>query len=106
MTWAVATIALLLLAVRPAAGAPPAAPEPADGNPRTVYFSTGDNQDVLTMPPLDSAATVEAAFAALRQRYRVERVWWRGGQDEIWGNQFVIRAENRLFWRLWQSMLL
>ena len=98
----VATIALLLLAAPPAAGAAPVAPEPADGNPRTVYFSTGDNQDVLTMPPLDSAATVEAAFAALRQRYRVDRVWWRGGQDEIWGNQFVIRAENRLFWRLWQ----
>jgi hypothetical protein len=31
----------------------------------------------------------------------VSRVWWRGGQDEIWGNQFVIRPENRLYARIW-----
>lgn len=74
--------------------------EPQDGNPRTIYFSTGDNQDLLGLP-LDSQATIEAAFEAIRKSYRVNRVWWRGGQDEVWGNQFVIREENRIYWRLW-----
>jgi len=98
----VAMTAMLVSVVSSAAGERPVAQSPVDGNARTVYFSTGDNQDVLTMPPLDSAATVEAAFEALDERYRVGRVWWRGGQDEIWGNQFVIREENRMFWRLWE----
>ena len=73
---------------------------PADGNPRTVYLSTGDNQDVLDFAPLDSPETVVAAFDALHG-YQVSRVWWRGGQDEIWGKEFLIRPENRFFARLW-----
>lgn len=72
-----------------------------DRNQRTVYFTTGDHQDLLGLP-LDSAATIEAAFDALHHRYRVSRIWWRGGQDEVWGNQFVIRPENRQFARIWQ----
>ena len=76
-------------------------PLPADGNPRTVYLSTGDNQDVLAFSPLDSSETLEKTFDALLD-YRVNRIWWRGGQDEIWGNQFVIRRENRIFWRIWE----
>ncbi|MEX1232169.1 MAG: HEAT repeat domain-containing protein [Planctomycetaceae bacterium] len=78
-----------------------AAGEPVDGNPRTVYFSTGDNQDLITFPPVDSAATIEAAFTACRENFHANRIWWRGGQDEIWGEEFVIRPENRLFARLW-----
>lgn len=77
------------------------AASPADGHPRTVYFTTGDHQDLLLLP-LDSQATIEAAFDAIHKRYQVGRVWWRGGQDEVWGNQFVIREENRPFWRLWE----
>ena len=73
---------------------------PEDSNPRTVYFTVGDNQDLLGLP-LDSAASIEATFDVLRGPYRVSRVWWRGGQDEIWGNQFVIRPENRLYARIW-----
>ena len=73
---------------------------PPDGNPRTVYLSTGDNQDVLDFAPLDSPESVRVAFDSLRG-YQVNRVWWRGGQDEIWGNEFLIRPENRLFARLW-----
>ena len=95
-----AMISMLLSPVSLAAHQP-VVPLPSDDNPRTVYLSTGDNQDVLEFAPLDSATTVEAAFDAL-ERYRVNRVWWRGGQDEIWGNQFVIREENRMFWRIWQ----
>ena len=96
-----AIIALLFSPISLAADQPPVVPLPGDGNPRTVYLSTGDNQDVLQFAPLDSATTVEAAFDALK-RYRVNRIWWRGGQDEIWGKQFVIREENRMFWRIWE----
>jgi hypothetical protein len=70
-------------------------------NPRTVYFTVGDSQDML-WTPLDSKASIEAVFAVLHDRYRVSRVWWRGGQDEIWGNQFVLREQNRYFWRVWE----
>src|SRR5262245_8274911 len=42
---------------------------PADGCPRTVYFSTGDNQDLLWVP-LDSRASIDAAFTTLRDRYQ------------------------------------
>jgi hypothetical protein len=96
-----AMIAILFARALPAAEQQPATPLPVDGNPRTVYLSTGDNQDVLQFSPLDSVATVDAFFDSLK-RYRVNRIWWRGGQDEIWGKQFVIRKENRMFWRIWE----
>ncbi|MBC8289124.1 MAG: HEAT repeat domain-containing protein, partial [Planctomycetes bacterium] len=96
-----AVVAVVLPCVLPAAEPESGRRMPVDGNPRTVYLSTGDNQDVLAFAPLDSIATVEAAFDALKQ-YRVDRIWWRGGQDEIWGKQFLIRKENRMFWRIWE----
>jgi uncharacterized lipoprotein YddW (UPF0748 family) len=70
-------------------------------NPRTAYFTVGDAQDLL-WTPMDSKASIDAVFAVLHDRYRVSRVWWRGGQDEIWGNQFVLRDENRHYARVWQ----
>ena len=69
-------------------------------NPRTVYFTVGDCQDLL-YTPLDSPASIDAAFEVLHKDYLVDRVWWRGGQDEIWGNQFVIRDQSRRYVRLW-----
>lgn len=57
---------------------------PCDGNPRTVYLSTGDNQDVLEFAPLDSEATVKATFDAF-QRYRVHRIWWRADKTRSGG---------------------
>jgi hypothetical protein len=77
------------------------AAEPPDGNPRTVYFSVGDTQELLDFPPLDSRASIAMAFETLRQQWQVERIWWRGGQDEVWGKQFVIRPENRQFAKTW-----
>ena len=98
----IAAVTVLVASTPSTTGEEPTVAGPEDGNPRTVYFSTGDSQDALTMPVLDSATTVEATFDALRQRYRVSRIWWRGGQDEVWGKQFFIRKENRIFWRLWE----
>src|SRR5262245_47458980 len=70
-------------------------------NPRTVYFTVGDAQLNL-WTPLDSKASIEAVFDVLHDRYRVSRVLWRGGQDEIWGKEFLIREQNRYIWRIWE----
>lgn len=81
-------------------------PVPADDNPRTAYFSVGDNQDLIWLP-FDSRLSVETAFDALRDGYRARRVWWRGGQVEFWGKNYVFRPENRLFdhiWRWWKYL--
>ncbi|HEV8067594.1 MAG TPA: HEAT repeat domain-containing protein [Planctomycetaceae bacterium] len=77
------------------------AAEPPDGNPRTVYFTVGDTQELLDFPPLDSRASIATAFETLQQQWQIERIWWRGGQDEVWGKQFVIRPENRQFAKIW-----
>lgn len=82
-------------------GSPPAKTD-ADLNPRTVYFSTGDNQHLISMTPLDSKANIEAAFDSLHKLYKVKRIWWRGGQDEVWAKQFQLREENRFFARVWE----
>lgn len=75
--------------------------EPPDGNPRTVYYTVGDAQDLLEFPPLDSRTSIATAFETLKEQWQVERIWWRGGQDEIWGEEFVIRPENRQFAKIW-----
>ena len=77
----------------------------APRNPQTVYFTVGDSQDLL-WTPLESKASIEAVFDVLHELYKVTRVWWRGGQDEVWGNQFVLREQNRYYWRLWNWALI
>lgn len=94
-------LAGLLLVLAGGLTALAAPPSPPDGNPRTAYFTTGDTQDLLDTPVLDSQATIATAFETLRQKYAVERIWWRGGQDEVWGEEFEIRPENRGFARVW-----
>ena len=73
----------------------------AAANPQTIYFSVGDAQDLL-YTPLESKASIESVFDVLHEKYKFHRVWWRGGQDEIWGNQFVLREQNRYYWRVWE----
>lgn len=87
-------------AADPSAPGSPGGNDDAKTNPRTVYFTVGDYQDLL-YTPLDSPASIKAAFEVLKQKYDVARVWWRGGQDEIWGNQFLIRDHSRRYVRLW-----
>src|SRR5437763_16628285 len=72
----------------------------AAANPQTIYFSVGDAQDLL-YTPLESKASIDSVFDVLHEKYKLHRVWWRGGQDEIWGNQFVLREQNRYYWRGW-----
>ena len=56
---------------------------------------------LFDFPPLDSRTSIATAFETLQQQWQVERIWWRGGQDEVWGKQFVIRPENRQFAKIW-----
>ena len=98
MKTATATFVILLASSLALAADPN---DSAERNPRTAYFTTGDYQDLLWLP-LDSQASIEAAFESLHKTYKVSRIWWRGGQDEIWGNQFVIRPENREFAHIWK----
>lgn len=74
--------------------------EDAINHPRTAYFTVGDYQD-LPYTPLDSKASIESAFDVMHRLYDVKRVWWRGGQDEVWGKQFEIRGQSRRYERLW-----
>ena len=67
-------MSLLPLQVAVLCAAVGAEPADATAHPRTVYFTTGDHQDLLGLP-LDSNATVEAAFEAIRKLYHVRRVW-------------------------------
>src|SRR2546422_11569483 len=73
--------------------------EDVNRNPQTVYFTVGDAQDLL-YTPLESKASIEAVFDVLHERYHTARAWWRGGQDEVWGNQVVLREQNRYYWRI------
>jgi hypothetical protein len=94
-------IAILLCIALPCLGqAANSDAEDALRHPRTVYFTVGDYQDLL-YTPLDSEASITAAFDVMHKLYNVKRVWWRGGQDEVWGKQFVIREQSRRYKRLW-----
>jgi HEAT repeat protein len=94
-------LAALIAVVCILAGAPSAAAVQGDDNPRSVYFSVGDNQDLLGLP-LDSKTSIDTAFDVLRDSYGIHRIWWRGIQEEIWGKTFVLRPENRFFAEIWQ----
>ena len=50
---------------------------------------------------MDSEATIEAALEALAANFNVDRVFWRGGQDEIWGETFEFRRQARRSWAAW-----
>lgn len=75
-----------------------AAEKPVPGN--TAYISTADNQWMLTLP-MDSRASVEMAFTVMNRDFGVDRVFWRGAQDEFWFHSFTFREDNRFFFELW-----
>ena len=93
------SLALITIAAVQVMAAGPS--EDAVTNPRTVYFTVGDYQD-LPYTPLDSEASITAAFDVMSRLYDVKRVWWRGGQDEVWGKEFLIRDQSRRYARLWE----
>ncbi|MCC6424533.1 MAG: HEAT repeat domain-containing protein [Phycisphaerales bacterium] len=66
----------------------------------TAEISTGDNQWMLWLP-MDSQAAIESAFEVLSRDFHVNRIWWRGGQDELWLRNFTFRPANRFYDELW-----
>jgi len=72
----------------------------SERNPRTVYFTVGDSQ-MLPWTPLDSKTSIDLVFDALHDQDHISRVWWRGGQDEVWGEEFLLREQNREYTRVW-----
>jgi len=75
--------------------------QPTNNLPNTAYISTADNQWAL-WTPMDSKATIEAAFETLAKDYHVNRIWWRGGQDEMWLRHHRFREGNTFYFRMWQ----
>lgn len=66
----------------------------------TAEISTGDNQWMLWLP-MDSKVAVESAFDVLAEDFHVDRIWWRGGQDEYWWEHYEFRPANRFYYELW-----
>ena len=71
------------------------------------YISVGDNDWLWDSPPVNSAASVEALFAALSKVFAVERIYWRGYQSELISRHYLSRPENfqgHAFWE-WERHL-
>lgn len=85
----------------------PAMAQPA-GRPLYAFVSTADHLWLGEAFPLDSPATIEAFFDWL-QGYGVKRVYWRGGQDQLWLKHYHFRPETPLFysfWKKWRASLI
>lgn len=67
-------------------------------NPITAYFSTGDNQWLLWLP-MDSAESVTLAIDTIAKDFHVQRLWWRGGQDDLLYHNAHVRPDNRLYYK-------
>lgn len=66
--------------------------------PRTCYISTGD-RDWKTGLPVDSKATIENVIEALATKFDVNRILWRGGQDDMWFRYCKPFEKNRSLWQ-------
>lgn len=65
-----------------------------------VYASVGDNLWVSDWPPLDSKASIDAAFEYLAQTHGTKRMYWRWVGD--WMENYLIRPENVRYWDFWE----
>ena len=51
---------------------------------------------------MDSQLAIETAFDVLNTDWEVDRILWRGGQDEIFSQHVVLNKQNRLGWQFRQ----
>ena len=63
---------------------------------RTMYISTADNQWAL-WTPTDSPKAIDAALTTSVRDWDIDRVLWRGLQDEIWDSEHLFRKYNYFF---------
>ncbi|MBN2455735.1 MAG: HEAT repeat domain-containing protein [Sedimentisphaerales bacterium] len=68
--------------------------------PRTEIISTADGQWVLWLP-MDTYLGVETAIDTLAKDFNVNRIWWRGGQDDMWLENIEFRPANRFYYYYW-----
>ncbi|HXK61075.1 MAG TPA: HEAT repeat domain-containing protein, partial [Acidobacteriota bacterium] len=74
--------------------------EPASSRKVYAYVTAGDNQTSPEALPIDSQATVEAIFDWLFRTHQVKRVYWRGGQADMWIDHFEFRPESPFYYDL------
>jgi hypothetical protein len=74
--------------------------QPASEPPRTEIISTGDNEWMLWLP-MDTRLGVETAIDTIARDFNVNRIWWRGGQDDMWLDDNEFRATNRFYYYYW-----
>ncbi len=56
--------------------------------PVHVFCGTGDNLWTYDKEPVDSPEAVDAMFDWMSQTYKVKRMYWRGGQEDMWRHHF------------------
>ncbi|MDD4871274.1 MAG: HEAT repeat domain-containing protein [Kiritimatiellae bacterium] len=67
-----------------------------------VYVSTGDNHFLGSSLPIDSSASIEAAFDLLKNVNHARRVYWRGLEEACWVSTMHARPESCRTYSFWQ----
>jgi HEAT repeat protein len=67
---------------------------------RSDYISTGDNQVALWLP-MDSNRAITTAFDTAAKDWNVDRILWRGAQDELWSQITKVSDQNRYYKTIW-----
>ncbi len=62
--------------------------------PVYVFCGTGDNLWVYDKEPVDSRETIDAMFDWMSQTYQMKRMYWRGGQEDMWQRHFHMGKET------------
>lgn len=59
-----------------------------------AFCGTGDHLWSTDKEPIDSKATVEAMIEWMSETYDIKRLYWRGGQEDIWLKNFKFGSES------------
>ncbi len=62
--------------------------------PVHVFCGTGDNLWVYDKEPVDSPEVIDAMFGWMTQTYQMKRMYWRGGQEDMWQKHFRMGKET------------
>ena len=83
-----------------------AAYPPLDGEHVSCFITTGDNDFVFSFPPVCSKSSIDDLFDILQKVYKVEKIYWRGMNEEQVLDYSVIREESDLYeYWLWSEYL-
>ena len=88
-------LALLGIGLALLSCAAPCAPQP-EGRPLYVFCGTGDHLWVRDREPVDSPATIDAMLQWMADTYGISRLYWRGGQTQIWDDHYKVGPQTPL----------